>query len=101
MERYARFLNGRIQFLLGRIRSLTPAPAQLKLASWLQTGQKDGRIKLPSKIMLAKALGMSRATLFRELATLEERKLLVPVSETPRTYSVDTTGLQHFMEEQR
>lgn len=101
MERYARFLNGRIQFLLGRIRSLTPAPAQLKLASWLQTGQKDGRIKLPSKVMLAKALGMSRATLFRELATLEERKLLVPVSEKPRTYSVDTTGLQHFMEEQR
>ncbi len=97
MEAYARFCNEKLQFLLGRLYALSSPGARWRLCQFIQSHQVEGIITLSNKQALSKALGLSRATLFRELAVLEEREVLV--RKTPKTYRVNTTKLASEMEE--
>lgn len=76
--RYAAFCNDRIQFLLSRIETLTIQSAKVKLSEFLyKESETSHEIRLQfSKEQLAKALGISRAALFRELADMQTRQLI-------------------------
>lgn len=70
------FLTGRVGFLNQRIHTLSRGSAESKLADFLlnEFYQEDGRllVKLKSCVELADRLGMSRASLYRALGTLED-----------------------------
>lgn len=91
MEAYARFCNEKLQFLLGRLNSLSSTSAQSRLCRYIAGHTADGKITLSNKQRLSQALGMSRATLFRELAQLEKQGILK--QESLKTYAVDTAAL--------
>lgn len=77
-ERYMTLLNGKIRFLLRRVALLTAHSGRAKLADYLMANaSSDGVVRLDcSKAQLATLLGMSRAALFRELATLSDAGLI-------------------------
>lgn len=97
MEAYARFCNEKLQFLLGRLNSLSHPNSHIRLCLYIRDHQKEDRIVLQNKETLKSALGMSRATLFRELANLEKAGILR--QESSKIYAVEQTALQHYLEE--
>ena len=76
--RYACICNEKMQFLIKRIEFLTMQSGRNKLIQYLlMRPEQEGLIGLEcSKESLASMLGISRASLFRELACLQERKLI-------------------------
>ena len=76
--RYACICNEKMQFLINRIEFLTMQSGRNKLIQYLlMRPEQKGVICLDcSKESLASILGISRASLFRELAGLQERKLI-------------------------
>ncbi len=75
---YAKLCNEKMQFLLHRIELLTTQSARSRLAHYLlaQRGA-DGRISLRhTPEILARHLGISRATWFREMAYFQRQGLL-------------------------
>ena len=97
MEAYARFCNEKLQFLLRRLNSLSHPNSHIRLCLYIRDHQKEDRIVLQNKETLKSALGMSRATLFRELANLEKAGILR--QESSKIYAVEQTALQHYLEE--
>lgn len=78
--RYAGFCGKKLQFLLKRIELLTMQSGRNKVIQYLLM-RKDhrGLVQLEcTKEQLAAILGISRASLFRELAALQEQGLIVP-----------------------
>lgn len=76
--RYARVCNEKLQFLLRRIEFMTLQSCRGKLVSYL-LAQRDrsGMVHISgSREELARHLGMSRATLFREIAALQQQGVL-------------------------
>lgn len=72
---YIRRCNEKIRFLLEKIGMLTMQNSKRKLISFLFSEEKEGCIKLEcSREELAKRLGVSRATLFRDMAWLQSEK---------------------------
>ena len=76
--RYAGFCNRKMQFLIRRIEFLMIQSGRSKLIQYLlMRSGTDGCIHLDGpKEKLAFALGISRASLFRELAGLQERGMI-------------------------
>ncbi|MGB4405714.1 MAG: Crp/Fnr family transcriptional regulator [Sphaerochaeta sp.] len=74
MVEYAKLCNRKIQFLIRRIEQLSLTSARLKVAEHLvsHTTAENPELSLVSKASLALPLGISRASLFRELASLEK-----------------------------
>ena len=97
MEAYARFCNEKLQFLLGRLNSLSDPSAHRRLCLYIQDHQSQGKVVLRNKQALSSVLGMSRATLFRELSSLEKEGILK--QESLKTYAADTAALQTYLEE--
>lgn len=76
--KYAGLCNQKIQFLLQRIALLTMQSCRGRVIAYLLT-QKDEKsqvVSMGSREDLARSLGVSRASLFRELALLQERGVL-------------------------
>ena len=76
--RYAWLCNEKMQFLLRRIEFLTMQSGKNKLIQYLLT-KSDCEDYIPtegSREQLASLLGISRASLFRELSDLQEKKLI-------------------------
>lgn len=75
MVAYAKLCNRKIQFLIKRIEQLSLTSARLKIAEYLlsNTSVEQPELSLVSKESLAFPLGISRATLFRELSALETK----------------------------
>lgn len=73
--RYAGFCNRKMQFLIKRIEFLTMQSGRNKLIQYLLMRQdEDGCVRLDcSKEDFAAVLGISRASMFRELAALQEQ----------------------------
>jgi CRP-like cAMP-binding protein len=67
---YIKFLSGKIRFLNGRLSELSAPSALQKLASFLIKG--EGKLAL-SKVQLASALGIGRASLYRAIDELIEK----------------------------
>ena len=76
--RYAGFCNKKMQFLIRRIEFLTMQSGKKKLVQYLlEVPGKGGRFgKNMSRDELASILGISRASLFRELAGLTKQGLI-------------------------
>ncbi len=74
MVEYAKLCNRKIQFLIRRIEQLSLTSARLKVAEYIlsHTSVENPELSLVSKESLALPLGISRATLFRELSALEK-----------------------------
>lgn len=75
---YAAVCNEKIQFLIRRIELLTIQSCRGKLLEYLLHHMDDQhRVVIPSsKEQFAKRLGIGRASLFRELALLEQEQLI-------------------------
>lgn len=76
--RYAGFCNRKMQFLIRRIEFLTMQSGRKKLVQYLlEVPGKGGRFgKNVSRDELASILGISRASLFRELSVLTKQGLI-------------------------
>lgn len=74
MVEYAKLCNRKIQFLIKRIEQLSLTSARAKVAEYLlsNTSVEHPELSLVSKASLALPLGISRASLFRELSALEK-----------------------------
>lgn len=85
---YISFLSGRIRFLNERLSELSAPTATQKLASYLIKG--NDRIAV-SKVQLASALGIGRASLYRSLDELSEMGLIA--SDGKNINVIDREGL--------
>ena len=76
--RYTRLCNQKMQFLIQKIELLTMQSARRKLLQYLliQEEKADSLPAEDSRETLAALLGISRATLFRELSRLQEEGLI-------------------------
>ena len=70
MKEYSILCNSKIQFLLSRIEQLSLNTAKAKLIEYLLT---EGDKAILTRDELASHLGISRAALFREIATLQSK----------------------------
>ena len=87
-ENYLRYLTGRIRFLSGRLQTLAQPGAEGKLARYLLAG---GGSSCPAT-QLCQRLGVSRASLYRAFAALEDSGL---IRRTGKTITViDPAGLE-------
>ncbi len=69
--------NSKIQFLIGRIESLTIQSVIAKLAHYLLSNKnEENYVYIPSKQKLAEYLGVSRASLYREIAVLKASNVI-------------------------
>lgn len=77
-RRYMRLCNEKIQFLIGRIEELTMQTARGKLLDYLVLhADENGVVHLGcSREELAGHLGVSRASLFREISALKRKGVL-------------------------
>lgn len=85
---YVSFLSGKIRFLNERLSELSAPSATQKLASYLIKG--SDRIAV-SKVQLASALGIGRASLYRSLDELSEMGLIS--SDGKNINVIDREGL--------
>ena len=87
-ENYLRYLTGRIRFLSGRLQTLAQPGVEGKLARYLLAG---GGSSCPAT-QLCQRLGVSRASLYRAFAALEDGGL---IRRTGKTITViDPAGLE-------
>lgn len=87
-ENYLRYLTGRIRFLSGRLQTLAQPGAEGKLARYLLA---NGDSSCPAT-ELCQRLGVSRASLYRAFAALEDSGL---IRRTGKTITViDPAGLE-------
>ena len=87
-ENYLRYLTGRIRFLSGRLQTLAQPGVEGKLARYLLAG---GGSSCPAT-ELCQRLGVSRASLYRAFAALEDSGL---IRRTGKTITViDPAGLE-------
>ena len=92
-ENYLRYLTGRIRFLSGRLQALAQPGAEGKLARYLLSG--GGGELTCSATQLSQRLGLSRASLYRAFAALEENGL---ITRRGKTITVaDPAGLEAVM----
>jgi len=89
-ENYLRYLTGRIRFLSGRLQTLAQPGAEGKLARYLLAGD-SGTVTCPAT-QLCRRLGVSRASLYRAFAALEDSGLIRREGKTITI--VDPAGLE-------
>lgn len=89
-ENYLRYLTGRVRFLSGRLQALAQPGVEGKLARYLLAAG-TGELTCPAT-QLCQRLGVSRASLYRAFAALEDNGLIV---RTGKTITVlDPAGLE-------
>ena len=90
-ENYLRYLTGRVRFLSGRLQTLAQPGVEGKLARYLLA---NGGSSCPAT-ELCQRLGVSRASLYRAFAALEENGL---ITRRGKTITVaDPAGLEAVM----
>ena len=89
-ENYLRYLTGRIRFLSGRLQTLAQSGVEGKLARYLLAAG-TGELTC-SAIQLCQRLGISRASLYRAFAALEDSGLITRRGKTITV--IDPAGLE-------
>ena len=89
-ENYLRYLTGRVRFLSGRLQALAQPGVEGKLARYLLAGG-TGELTCPAT-QLCRRLGVSRASLYRAFAALEDSGLITRKGKTITI--ADPTGLE-------
>ena len=87
-ENYLRYLTGRVRFLSGRLQTLAQPGVEGKLARYLLA---SGGSSCPAT-QLCQRLGMSRASLYRAFAALEDSGLITRKGKTITV--LDPVGLE-------
>lgn len=87
-ENYLRYLTGRIRFLSGRLQTLAQPGVEGKLARYLLA---NGGSSCPAT-QLCQRLGVSRASLYRAFAALEDNGLIRRAGKTITV--IDPAGLE-------
>ena len=87
-ENYLRYLTGRVRFLSGRLQTLAQPGVEGKLARYLLV---SGGSSCPAT-QLCQRLGMSRASLYRAFAALEDSGLITRKGKTITV--LDPVGLE-------
>ena len=87
-ENYLRYLTGRIRFLSGRLQTLAQPGVEGKLVRYLLA---NGGSSCPAT-ELCQRLGVSRASLYRAFASLEDSGLITRKGKTITV--IDPTGLE-------
>ena len=87
-ENYLRYLTGRVRFLSGRLQALAQPGVEGKLARYLLA---NGGSSCPAT-ELCQRLGVSRASLYRAFAALEDSGLIVRKGKTITV--IDPAGLE-------
>ena len=87
-ENYLRYLTGRIRFLSGRLQALAQPGVEGKLARYLLANGGSSC----SATELCQRLGVSRASLYRAFAALEDSGLIVRKGKTITV--IDPAGLE-------
>ena len=90
-ENYLRYLTGRVRFLSGRLQTLAQPGVEGKLARYLLA---SGGSSCPAT-QLCQRLGMSRASLYRAFAALEDSGLITRKGKTITV--LDPVGLETVM----
>ncbi|MCQ2486107.1 MAG: Crp/Fnr family transcriptional regulator [Clostridia bacterium] len=90
---YVKFLSDRIRFLNSRIASFTAGSAEAKLAGYLIKNSTDGVCRI-SRTRLASELDMGRASLYRAIDSLVEKKLIA--TDGKNISVLDKDGLKAF-----
>ena len=89
-ENYLRYLTGRVRFLSGRLQALAQPGVEGKLARYLLAGGA-GELTCPAT-QLCRRLGVSRASLYRAFAALEDSGLITRKGKTITV--LDPVGLE-------
>jgi cyclic nucleotide-binding protein len=94
---YAALCNAKLQFLIKRIEQLTTQTCCGKIAAYLLAHRSaDGQVKSScSRDGLARQLGVSRATLFRALSSLQAAGVIAAQSEG--FVITDSDGLEQIL----
>ena len=94
---YAALCNAKLQFLIKRIEQLTTQTCCGKIAAYLLAHRSaDGQVKSScSRDGLARQLGVSRATLFRSLSSLQAAGVIAAQSEG--FVITDSDGLEQIL----
>lgn len=94
---YAALCNAKLQFLIKRIEQLTTQTCCGKIAAYLLAHRAaDGQVKSScSRDGLARQLGVSRATLFRALSSLQAAGVIAAQSEG--FVITDSDGLEQIL----
>ena len=87
-ENYLRYLTGRVRFLSGRLQTLAQPGVEGKLARYLLA---NGGSSCPAT-ELCQRLGVSRASLYRAFAALEDSGLITRKGKTITV--IDPVGLE-------
>ena len=87
-ENYLRYLTGRVRFLSGRLQTLAQPGVEGKLARYLLAGGDSSC----SATELCQRLGVSRASLYRAFAALEDSGLITRKGKTITV--IDPAGLE-------
>lgn len=83
-ENYVRYLSERIGFLSDRLNSLAAGGAEGKVEQFLlHSADKDGLVTV-SATLIAQALGLGRASIYRAFDTLEEKGVISRDGKTIR-----------------
>lgn len=90
---YVKFLSDRIRFLNSRIASFTAGSAEAKLAGYLIKNSTDSVCRV-SRTRLASELDMGRASLYRAIDSLVEKKLIA--TDGKNISVLDKDGLKAF-----
>lgn len=80
MYRYVRLCNLKMIYLAQKLRLVSIPDCTRRLAFWIAVNASGGSVSLPhSKDELARELGMSRASLFRAISSLEGQGIISSV----------------------
>ncbi len=96
VSKFLTLYNNKIQFLLERIESLTIQSARAKLVFYLLKNKGTNNcVKIKSKQQLAEFLGISKASLYREIAFLKTKGVI----EAPKgfIYILNETEIKEFL----
>ena len=91
---YLGYLTGRVRFLSGRLQALAQPGAEGKLVRFLLANGAQGGVTCPAA-QLAQRLGISRASLYRAFAALEQAGL---ITRSGKTIAIsDPAGLEGIL----
>lgn len=92
---YMEILSNRVQHLTRRLNHFTAATPSVALALYLLGNHRQNHLRLPDGLAgLARRLDISRATLYRALAELEQQQLVTHQEKT--VHILNRSGLQHY-----
>lgn len=88
MYRYVKLCNEKMVYLAKKLKLLSTPNSVSRLACWIEMNEKDGFVDFIPKDELARQLCISRASLFRAWATLENEKTIEQIGKKLKVLNI-------------